>query len=71
MFLTSFGTFEPIWIYSAVLLAGLPTAANVFVIAQQYQVWQERASASILISTALSVVTLTAVLYIVRQLAGS
>lgn len=70
VFLTSFGTFEPIWIYSAVLLAGLPTAANVFVIAQQYQVWQERASASILISTALSVVTLTAVLYIVRQLAG-
>jgi predicted permease len=43
----------------------------VFVIGQQYQVWQERASASILISTVLSVVTLTAVLYIVRQLAGS
>lgn len=70
VFLTSFGTFDPIWIYSAVLLAGLPTAANVFVIAQQYQVWQERASASILISTVLSVVTLTGVLYVVRQLAG-
>lgn len=70
LFLTSIGTFEPIWIYSAVLLAGLPTAANVFVIGQQYQVWQERASATILISTALSVVTLTGVLYIVRQLAG-
>lgn len=71
VFLTSFGTFDPIWIYSAVLLAGLPTAANVFVIAQQYQVWQERASASILISTVLSVVTLTGLLYVVRQLAGS
>jgi len=71
VFLTSFGTFDPIWIYSAVLLAALPTATNVFVIGQQYQVWQERASASILISTVLSVVTLTAVLYIVRQLAGS
>ncbi|WP_313618115.1 AEC family transporter [Agrobacterium sp.] len=70
VFLTSFGTFDPIWVYSAVLLAGLPTAANVFVIAQQYQVWQERASASILISTVLSVVTLTGVLYVVRQLAG-
>ena len=43
--------------FSAVLLAALPTATNVFVIAQQYGVWVQRASASILITTLLSVGT--------------
>ena len=46
------GGFDPIWIEAAMLLAALPTAANVFVIGQQYGVWQERASATILITTA-------------------
>ncbi len=66
VFLTALGRFEPVWIYSTVLLAGLPTATNVFVIGQQYHVWQERASATILISTILSVFTLTAVLYFIQ-----
>lgn len=64
--LTSIGTFEPVWVYSAVLLAALPTATNVFVIGQQYHVWQERASATILISTVLSVLTVSGVLYFIR-----
>ncbi len=38
MLLSSLGRFEPVWIYSAVLLAALPTATNVFVIGQQYHV---------------------------------
>lgn len=66
--LTLHGGFDPIWIYSAVLLAGLPTATNVFVIGQQYQMWQERASATILITTALSVLSLSVVLYCLRQI---
>ena len=45
------GNFSEIWMFSAVLLAALPTATNVFVIAQQYGVWVERASASILLTT--------------------
>ena len=43
--------FFGIWLFSAVLLAALPTATNVFVIAQQYGVWVQRASASILLTT--------------------
>lgn len=59
------GDFDPIWVYSAVLLAGLPTATNVFVISQQYGIWQERASATVLITTVLSVLTLPVLLYLI------
>lgn len=65
--LSSFGSFDPVWVSTAVLLAALPTATNVFVIGQQYQVWQERASATILVSTVLSVFTVTLVLYFIRS----
>lgn len=57
------GNFPPVWVYSGVLLAALPTATNVFVIAQQYGVWVERASASVLITTTASVLSVTALLY--------
>jgi len=55
---------DPVWLYSAVLLAALPTATNVFVIAQQYHVWEERASSAVVISTAVSVFTVTSYLYL-------
>lgn len=61
------GSFDPVWVYTAVLLAALPTATNVFVIGQQYGVWQERASATILITTVLSVATVTTLLYLVKS----
>ncbi|GMB82627.1 AEC family transporter [Shinella zoogloeoides] len=61
------GNFDPVWVYTAVLLAALPTATNVFVIGQQYGVWQERASATILITTVLSVATVTIVLYLIKS----
>lgn len=57
------GNFDPLWIYTAVLLAALPTATNVFVIGQQYGVWQERASATILLTTVFSVLTVSGLLY--------
>jgi hypothetical protein len=57
------GNFPPTWVYAGVLLAALPSATNVFVIAQQYGVWIERASASVMITTAGSVVSVTALLY--------
>ena len=68
LILSSVGSFDPVWISTAVLLAALPTATNVFVIGQQYQVWQERASATILISTVLSVFTVSLVLYFIRSM---
>jgi malonate transporter len=61
------GDFSETWLFSAVLLAALPTATNVFVIAQQYGVWVQRASASVLITTCLSVMTVTGLLYMIRQ----
>ena len=61
--LSYFGNFDALWVFVAVLLAALPTATNVFVIAQQYDVWVERASASVLVTTSLSVVTVALLLY--------
>lgn len=55
------------WVFSAVLLASLPTATNVFVIAQNYQVWEQRVSSMIVISTVVSVVTVTAFLYLAKN----
>jgi hypothetical protein len=65
--LSALGHFSPVWVYTAVLLAGLPTATNVFVIAQQYHVWVERASASILLTTLFSVGTVTGLVYLIRS----
>lgn len=64
--LSLMGDFSDIWLFSAVLLAALPTATNVFVIAQQYGVWVERASATILVTTCASIVTVTGLLYMIR-----
>lgn len=57
------GNFDTAWVFTAVLLAGLPTATNVFVLAQQYGVWVERASATILVTTILSVASVSVLLY--------
>ncbi|CAN7613530.1 AEC family transporter [Rhizobium sp. LjRoot30] len=65
--LTWVGGFDPVWISSAVLLAALPTATNVFVIGQQYGVWQERASATILLTTVASVATVSVFLYLLKS----
>ena len=61
------GDFRPVWVYTAVLLASLPTATNVYVIAQQYQVWVARASSMVLVSTLVSVVSVTALLYAIAS----
>jgi malonate transporter and related proteins len=50
---------EPLWATVAVLMAALPAGANVFILAQRYGLFVRRASAAILVSTALSVVTLS------------
>ncbi|MGK0231706.1 MAG: malonate transporter [Gammaproteobacteria bacterium] len=54
---------DTVWVHSAVLLAALPSATNVFIIAQQYQVWEERASSAVVVSTLFSVVTVTVYIY--------
>jgi predicted permease len=59
------GDFGAVWTFTAVLMASLPPALNVFVMASQYKVYVERASAVILIGTIASVVTVTGLLYLI------
>jgi predicted permease len=64
--LSLLGPFPPTWIYTAVLMAALPPALNVFILARQYDCWVEEASNSVLIGTLISVVTLTSVMWLVK-----
>ncbi|HYD07622.1 MAG TPA: AEC family transporter [Reyranella sp.] len=50
----------------ALLMASLPTAANAFVLAKQFEVQVEQNTASVLLSTAFSVVTVSALLVWLR-----
>jgi predicted permease len=43
--------FEQSWVYAAVLMAALPPALNVFVLARQCETWVEHASSSVLFGT--------------------
>ena len=52
---------------SAVLMASLPPAATIYVVATQYNTYVQRASSAILIGTAVSVFTVTGVLYVITQ----
>jgi predicted permease len=52
LMLSLFGPFDQIWVYTAVLMAALPSALNVFVFARQYDVWAEQASSAVLVGTA-------------------
>ncbi len=60
------GPFAPAWASTAVLMAALPPALNVFVLAQQYDRWVAQASGAVLFGTLVSVVSLTAVLWLVK-----
>jgi malonate transporter and related proteins len=61
------GPFPPVWAATAVLLASLPPALNVFVIARQYDSWVEPASVAVLLGTFVSVLTLTSVMYFLKS----
>ena len=64
--LSLFGPFDQLWVYTAVLMAALPPALNVFVFARQYDSWVEQASSAVLIGTLVSAVTLTSVMWMVK-----
>jgi malonate transporter len=61
------GPFTPEWAVTAVLMASLPPALNVFVIARQFDSWIEPASVAVLIGTFTSVVTLTTVMWLITS----
>jgi malonate transporter len=60
------GPFAQPWAATAVLMASLPPALNVFVIARQNDTWIEPASVAVLIGTFASVVTLTTVMWLLQ-----
>jgi malonate transporter and related proteins len=66
MLMSLLGPFADVWVYTAVLMAALPPALNVFVFARQYNVWVEQASSAVLLGTLLSVATLTTVMWLVK-----
>ncbi|MFN3890476.1 MAG: AEC family transporter [Beijerinckiaceae bacterium] len=68
--MTSVGGFNPVWVYTAVLMAALPPALNTFVMARQYNVYVERASNLIMAGTVASVFTVTALLYVLTASGG-
>ena len=53
-----------VWLKTAVLIASLPTALGVYVIANQAQVETQNVSSTILYSTVISLITITSILYI-------
>ena len=60
------GPFAQPWAATAVLMASLPPALNVFVIARQNDTWIEPASVAVLIGTFASVITLTTVMWLLQ-----
>jgi predicted permease len=60
------GPFAQPWAATAVLMASLPPALNVFVIARQNDTWIEPASVAVLIGTFASVITLTSAMWLIQ-----
>jgi malonate transporter len=57
---------DPFWATAALLGAALPIAANVFIVARQYNVYVSRTSSAILISTAVSLFSVSALLLVLH-----
>ncbi len=53
-----------LWLAVAVIMAALPSGTMVFITAQRYDLFVQRAASTVLISTVISVITLTLVLWL-------
>jgi hypothetical protein len=56
----------PLWLHVAVMMAALPTASNAFILASQYRSYVEGASTAVIVTTALSALTVPLIVYAVR-----
>lgn len=65
--LVTIGGFDKVWLMTALLMACLPPALNVYVLAQQYHAHVSQASAIVLIGTLVSVLTVTGFLWLVTH----
>lgn len=59
--------YEAVWVETAVLMASLPPALGVFILAKQYDAWVKEASNSVLLGTLVSIVTVSAILHALRS----
>jgi malonate transporter and related proteins len=66
LLLSLLGPFDTSWVYTAVLMAALPPALNVFIMARQYDTWVAQASGAVLFGTFVSVITLTTTMWLVK-----
>ncbi|MDH3695411.1 MAG: AEC family transporter, partial [Gammaproteobacteria bacterium] len=55
---------EPLWIAVAVVMAAMPTGVNMYLFAQRYKVAVAVATTTVLLCTALSIVTLSGLLFL-------
>ncbi|OYU50204.1 MAG: malonate transporter [Rhizobiales bacterium PAR1] len=65
--LSMVGGFDRVWILTATLMAGLPPALNVYVMARQYETYVERASSGVLVGTLVSILTVTGLLWLIAE----
>ncbi len=57
---------QPLWATAALLGAALPIAANVFIVARQYDVYVVRTSSAILVSTVVSMISVSMLLLVLH-----
>ncbi|MEO1329434.1 MAG: hypothetical protein AAFW46_07220, partial [Pseudomonadota bacterium] len=58
---------DPIWVAGAALAASCPSSNNAVIFAVQHKIYEARASATVLISTALSLVTIATIAALVTR----
>jgi predicted permease len=56
----------PLWLHVAVMMAALPTASNAFILASQYRSYVEGASTAVIVTTALSALTIPLIVYAIE-----
>ena len=61
------GGIDQLWLGTAVLMAAMPTAANVYLLARKYDTYVDGASNAILITTLISLFTVTFLLYLIDR----
>lgn len=67
LLLSAFGGFDRVWVYTGVLMAALPPALNAYIMARQYEAYVANSSGGVLVGTIASIVTVTALLYLIQQ----
>jgi predicted permease len=48
------------------MMAALPTASNAFILASQYRAYVEGSSTAVIVTTALSAITIPAIIYFIK-----